>query len=263
MLEATRSEVTEEQRRRTANRVAQLFEEGLARKQAKLDAQVKEERLLQSSSCAPMRYKVSPPARKRPRFYAVRKGRNVGIFHSWEECERHVSGVASEHKSFGTLEEAQAYLRVRRTNYMLHQRPAKRGSSFVGGRALRAELEVWQDGFADSLRVECALDTASDVNYARIELLHDVHDVVSDEIRTGAGKTEFTREGILKVLSQGEVLSIPALVATTEQLPRSCDVLLGIPGLDGLGVSIDEHRKKQTPAMLCRGKDFAHLVGGQ
>jgi hypothetical protein len=106
-------------------------------------------------------------------------------------------------KNFQTLEEAQAYLRVRRTNYMLHQRPMKRGSSFVGGRALRAELEVWQDGFADSLRVECALDTASDVNYARIELLHDVHDVVSDEIRTGAGKTEFTREGILKVLSQG------------------------------------------------------------
>jgi hypothetical protein len=127
----------------------------------------------------------------------------------------------------------------------------KRGSSFVDGRALRAELEIWQDGFADLLRVECALDTASDVNFARIELLHDVHDVISDKIRTGAGKAEFNREGILKVLNQGEVLGIPALVATTEQLSRKCDALLGIPGLDGLGVSIDEHRKKQRRPLMC------------
>ncbi len=267
LLEATRADVTEEQHPRTANCVAQLFTEGLARKRALKDAQVKEERQFQSSSWSPARLNVPSRSRKRSRFYAVRKGRNVGIFHSWEECERQVSGVASEHKSFGTFEEAQAYLRARRTNYMIRQRPMKRGSSFVGGSALRAELEVWQDGFADSLRVECALDTASDVNFARIELLHDVHDVISDEIRTGAGKTEFTREGILKVLYHGEVLGIPALVATTEQLPRSCDALLGIPGLDGLGVSIDEHRKKQRQPLMCfvgeKGKDFAHLVGSQ
>ncbi len=76
----------------------------------------------------------------------------------------------------------------------------------------------------------------SDVNLAIIELLHDVHDVLADAVRSGAGTSELTREGMLKILQNGEVVCIPALVATASQLPRSCDVLLGIPGLDRLGV---------------------------
>jgi hypothetical protein len=181
----------------------------------------------------------------------VRKGRNIGTYNTWEECEMQVKGVASEHRSFGTFEEAKAYLLGRRLNFMIQRRPIKPSSSFVGGKALRAELEIWQDGCADSLRIECALDTMSDVNLARIELLHNVHDVYSDKVKTGAGKTTFTREGVLKVLYQGEVLCIPALVAITDQLPRSCDALLGIPGLDGLGVSIDQHRKSQRQPLMC------------
>ena len=49
---------------------------------------------------------VSHWPRKRPKVYAVRRGRNVGIFHSWEECERQTKGVYSEFKSFHSLEEA-------------------------------------------------------------------------------------------------------------------------------------------------------------
>ena len=40
----------------------------------------------------------------------VRKGRNIGIFDTWEECERQTKGVASEFRSFPTLEEAKSYL---------------------------------------------------------------------------------------------------------------------------------------------------------
>ncbi len=163
-----------------------------------------------------------------------------------------VKGIASEHKSFGTFEEAKAYVLGRRLNFMLYRRrTSKPKSSFVGGKALRAELEVWQDGFVDSLRIECALDTMSVVNLARVELLHDVYEIVGDEVNSSAGKTSFTKEGTLKVLYEGEVLSLPALVATSAQLPRSCDVLLGIPGLDGLGVSVDQHRKGQKQPLMC------------
>ncbi len=131
-----------------------------------------------------------------------------------------VKGVTSEYKSFGSFEEAKAYVLGRRL-FMLHRILSKPRSSFVGGKALRAELEIWQDGCADSLRIECALDTMSDVNLARIELLHDVHEVHSDRVKSSAGKTTFTKEGVLKVLYQGEVLCVPALVTTTGQLPAS------------------------------------------
>jgi hypothetical protein len=190
LLEETRVQISEEQRRRTANRVAQLFTEGLARKRALKDAKLKEEAdRLQSSSAAPARSSSVTWPRKRPKFYAVRKGRNVGVYNTWEECEMQVRGVANEYKSFGSFEEAKAYVLGRRLNFMLHRRPSKPRSSFVGGKALRAELEVWQDGFVDSLRVECALDAMSDVNLARVELLHDVHEVVGDKVKSSAGKS--------------------------------------------------------------------------
>ena len=36
---------------------------------------------------------TQPPLQK---YYAVRRGRMVGIFRSWEECRRHVDGIYSE-----------------------------------------------------------------------------------------------------------------------------------------------------------------------
>jgi hypothetical protein len=48
-----------------------------------------------------------PPLQK---FYAVRKGRTVGIFRTWAECKKQVDGVTSEFKSFVTEAEARIYL---------------------------------------------------------------------------------------------------------------------------------------------------------
>ncbi len=46
------------------------------------------------------------------RFYAVRRGRQTGIFTSWPECHRQVNGISSEYRGFQSLESAQAYLRL-------------------------------------------------------------------------------------------------------------------------------------------------------
>jgi hypothetical protein len=247
-LAATKDRLIEEQRMRGAARIAELVQESVIRKRA-MQAAAAAQRSSQSSCVdtpSPQRYPGTLRPRKRPKFYAVRRGRATGIFHSWEECERQTNGIASEFKSFASREEAESYLHAfRRTSYMAFRKAKKPGSSFFDGQALRAQIDVWQDGHADSFRTECGLDTMSDVNLALIELLHDVHDVSMDEVRSGAGKSEFTREGTLKVLQNGEVVSTPALVATTSQLPRSCEVLLGIPGLDRLGVCVDDHRTKQ------------------
>jgi hypothetical protein len=257
LLEGVKEQLDKEQRRRTANRVAQLFQEGLDCKRA-LQAQraahmsstvAAKGKVLQADPRAPMMASTRGP-RKRPKFYAVRRGRNVGIFHSWEECERHTKGIYSEFKSFNTLEEAQAYLTGPRLNFMA-MRKAKPASSFVGGKALRAKIDIWKDGHVDGLRTECGLDTMSDVNLAISELLHDVHDIVVDKVRNASGRSEFAREGTLKVLCDGEVLCLPALVATRAQLPRLCDVLLGVSGLDSLGVCVDQHRAQQLQPLIC------------
>jgi hypothetical protein len=52
-------------------------------------------------------------------------------------------------------------------------------------------------------------------------------------------------------VSSGTVSTVPALVAIPDQLPSDCDVLLGIPGVDDLGVHLDEHRAKKLRQLEC------------
>ena len=52
-------------------------------------------------------------AQTKKKFYAVRKGRNPGIYTTWDECSAQVIGCAGAvYKSFPTLEEAEAFIAV-------------------------------------------------------------------------------------------------------------------------------------------------------
>ena len=45
------------------------------------------------------------------KFYAVKKGKNTGIFSTWDECKEQVTGFkGAVYKSFKTLSEAEAFL---------------------------------------------------------------------------------------------------------------------------------------------------------
>lgn len=45
------------------------------------------------------------------KFYAVRKGRNNGIYNTWNDCKEQINGFSgAEYKSFTTIEEAKAYI---------------------------------------------------------------------------------------------------------------------------------------------------------
>ncbi len=45
------------------------------------------------------------------KFYAVRKGRNKGIYNTWNECKEQINGFSgAEYKSFTTIEEAKSYI---------------------------------------------------------------------------------------------------------------------------------------------------------
>lgn len=46
------------------------------------------------------------------KFYAVRKGLIPGVYDTWDECKSQVDGFSgAEYKSFGTFEEAEAYIK--------------------------------------------------------------------------------------------------------------------------------------------------------
>ena len=45
------------------------------------------------------------------KYYAVRKGRKTGVFLTWAECQKQVTGFSgAEFKSFGTMEEAREFV---------------------------------------------------------------------------------------------------------------------------------------------------------
>jgi len=47
-------------------------------------------------------------AKKKQKYYVVWRGRNIGIFNSWEDCQQQVNGIAgARYKSFDTLREAE------------------------------------------------------------------------------------------------------------------------------------------------------------
>lgn len=47
------------------------------------------------------------------KYYAVRKGKNTGIFTTWDECNSNVTGFSgAEYKSFKTLNDAEIYMSV-------------------------------------------------------------------------------------------------------------------------------------------------------
>jgi ribonuclease HI len=49
--------------------------------------------------------------KKNKKYYAVRNGRNPGIYESWEDCQKQVSGFPNNaYKSFSTLKEAEDYM---------------------------------------------------------------------------------------------------------------------------------------------------------
>lgn len=50
-------------------------------------------------------------AKSKKKFYAVRIGRNIGVFNTWDECKEQVNGFyGAKYKSFSTLAEAEAFV---------------------------------------------------------------------------------------------------------------------------------------------------------
>jgi hypothetical protein len=180
-----------------------------------------------------------PRRGKGSKWYGIRVGWNPGICDSWAECKARVDGGirCAEYRSFRSAKEAMDYVKAanlgRRVCYM---NLTTCQTSFVGGRAMRAVVRVVQQGETTTREHICCLDAGSDVNLASRYLLHDVRRVDIEPICTSSEEIRFEEEGTLFLLVAGAVKGVPALEATPDQLPYQCEVLLGVPGVDDLGV---------------------------
>jgi hypothetical protein len=78
-----------------------------------------------------------------------------------------------------------------------------------------------------------------------------VHAIGDGDVSNCGDKTVFFEEGILHVYAGGKIVPVPALATSLSQLPSGCDVLVGVPGLDLLGVRLDAHRGVQRLPLEC------------
>lgn len=76
------------------------------------------------------------------KFYAVRCGRKIGIFESWDACRAQVHHFpGAEYKAFSTREEAEAFL-----SFRLSSEPIKKKPASVAAATSASTIEVWVDG---------------------------------------------------------------------------------------------------------------------
>ena len=76
------------------------------------------------------------------KFYAVRQGRKIGMFLTWDECKKQVMGYPGAiYKSFGTEEEAKEYLGI-----------AVAADDMQGGDPSAGAVEIYVDGSSPAIR---------------------------------------------------------------------------------------------------------------
>lgn len=78
------------------------------------------------------------------KFYAVKKGYNVGIYNTWAECQREVNGYSGAiYKSFGSYEEAENFLSDNAINSS--QNTEEKNYAYVDG-SYDAENKIYGSG---------------------------------------------------------------------------------------------------------------------
>jgi hypothetical protein len=78
-------------------------------------------------------------------------------------------------------------------------------SSFVGGTAMKATIEVIPDGHQTPIIISTGVDTLSDVSLAARSVLSNVHPVSPDQVQGSGGVSVFQEEGLLDIFADGNL----------------------------------------------------------
>ena len=65
------------------------------------------------------------------------------------------------------------------------------------------------------------------------------------------GVTFFNEQGDLHINVEGTVTKVPAFVASTDRLPRQCSAVLGIPGIEIMGIDVSAQLTADTRELQC------------
>lgn len=148
------------------------------------------------------------------KFYAVRKGKNIGIYTTWPECQEQITGFPkAEFKSFKTQEEAENYLlqkneasnadAPRGDEVFLYYSLKKKDASYKLAVGFQSEntktyyltnLDITYDIYYTRLyAVLVSLELATSLGYKNIRLFFDdmsVHNYISREWNPLKGKNK-------------------------------------------------------------------------
>ena len=78
------------------------------------------------------------------KYYAVKVGKNMGIFQTWAQCEEQIKGVSgAQYKSFTTLEDAERYIQTPLTEETVkEEKPKRKRSTTRKPRTKKSEAKV-------------------------------------------------------------------------------------------------------------------------
>lgn len=102
--------------------------------------------------------------------YAVRKGREIGIFDTWAECQKQVTGFSgAEYKSFTAREEALQFIEGIEGNKASEKSPVQKGTGF--GETIASEYSLSLDENTAIAYVDGSFDKISgDFSYGMVIL---------------------------------------------------------------------------------------------
>lgn len=152
------------------------------------------------------------------KFYAVKKGKTTGIFHTWDECKKQTSGFAGAvYKSFPTAQEAAAYLGWTGGGEAEKQEEACEITAYVDGsyniatkeygsgvvildgeeeiclkeKGSDSEMALMRNVAGEILASELAMKYATEQGYQSIEIVHDYEGIA----RWCLGEWKTNKEG--------------------------------------------------------------------
>jgi len=123
-------------------------------------------------------------------------------------------------------------------------------SSFRGGTAVTAAAHIRHPTSSQPnpklLPIKVAIGTFSDVSVAHESIAYNLREV-TEEIRTGAGRSTFQYEGTVDMaVTHNTFHPIPALIASDKNhLPKDCTLLIGASQINELNLSVDTLRLSQ------------------
>jgi hypothetical protein len=124
-------------------------------------------------------------------------------------------------------------------------------STFAGGRGLTAVVDVNVSGNFSSANIPVGIDTLSDVNLAQREHLHNIQYINDENVRGTGGVTSFDEIGDIHINIDGTITKVPAFVASADRLPLRCSAVLGIPGIELMGIDVSAQLNSDTRELQC------------